>query len=859
MPARLAEQGGGGMESASRGVPADAHVPAGADQGAAAADPDIEWAICCSGGGIRSASYCLGALQSLQSRGLLEKAGLILSVSGGSYIAASRALVARGLERRKTDRGAAPDGPGIRPAYAPGTPEEQNLRDNTHYIAPHGGTVLVGVLSLLVGVTVTFLLAFAPVFAAAHAWGWLLRSQKVLCPGSAQRCAPPGPFVASVTGLTWWLVPVAAGALTLVLFGWWWVTLKPRQGRHRDRGDTGARVVGWSAVLTIVLAVAMLLVPLLLSWVAKLPVGPFKSLLYDLGFGAGQKWTPAALAGVFAAVIAVGQSARAKLAQLHLPGVQSATQSPQGQAKGQSQGQKAAQSGVFAMIGGGIRAYLLPWLASAVIVLAAVVAGLRWVKDGTAAGYSADQLWPVLIALGVMLAARVFADVNRISMHDFYRWRLASAYAVVRKPSGDQPPGVDPDPGALLSSLTPQSPRLVVCATANINADREVPVGRGGLSFTFDPEHVTLRGEDPSRSVRAATADYETLVGKRRFTLFDLSAISGAAVSPLMGSMTRPAYRILLTMTNVRLGVWLPHPKVVDAARRELKKQEAEGRKDRWLGMLLRLAWYALPLHPFWHAETTEEPGGGEARLWAYVLRLRQEGKWFGAFMYHALQPTLGMLWAEAVGHTSYRSTWVCVSDGGHYDNLGLVEALQRGAKNILVLDASGDKANTWFTLGGAFALARVDARVDITLDPTGMCPGSPPRPGAVVRPWADGTFRRMPEFQGGPAGPPLPATGTIWVCKLGWWRDAPWDVRAYAGQHPEFPGLTTLQQLYDGAEFDAYRELGLCSAEAAQDNGLGNPAAPGAGNAASQPGHPAHGPAAASHPGHPAHEPAAG
>jgi hypothetical protein len=41
--------------------------------------------------GIRPASYCLGALQGLQIGGLLGKAGLVLGVSGGSYIAASRA------------------------------------------------------------------------------------------------------------------------------------------------------------------------------------------------------------------------------------------------------------------------------------------------------------------------------------------------------------------------------------------------------------------------------------------------------------------------------------------------------------------------------------------------------------------------------------------------------------------------------------------------------------------------------------------------------------------------------------------------------------------------------------------------
>ena len=56
-----------------------------------------DWAICCSGGGIRSATYCLGGLQSLDEGGLLGKAKWIVGVSGGSYIAASRALVARHL------------------------------------------------------------------------------------------------------------------------------------------------------------------------------------------------------------------------------------------------------------------------------------------------------------------------------------------------------------------------------------------------------------------------------------------------------------------------------------------------------------------------------------------------------------------------------------------------------------------------------------------------------------------------------------------------------------------------------------------------------------------------------------------
>jgi hypothetical protein len=188
------------------------------------------------------------------------------------------------------------------------------------------------------------------------------------------------------------------------------------------------------------------------------------------------------------------------------------------------------------------------------------------------------------------------------------------------------------------------------------------------------------------------------------------------------------------------------------------------------------------------------------------------------ALWYRAMQPTLGLLWAEAAGHTSYRSTWVCASDGGHYDNLGLVEALRRGARHIVVLDASGDKAHSWSTLGGAIALARADEGVEIHLDPRSMISDHGKAvaglaPGEVVRPWVHGTFTR-------PDNGHQVRQGDIWVCKLGWWQGAPWDVRSYATSHPEFPCRSTTDQLYDGAEFEAYRELGAAAVMAAAGEG---------------------------------------
>jgi hypothetical protein len=794
------------LESIPRAAVIDA-ARAVVDGAAPAAEADTpgggDWAICCSGGGIRSAAYCLGALQGLDRGGLLGTAKWIVGVSGGSYIASSRALVAHDLPAGTVPR-----------AYAAGTPEERNLRDNTRYIAPNGATVLVGVLSLLLGAIVTFIIVAAPLYAFTHAWGWLLRGQGVLVPSG------PHTLKATAPGTTWWLPSVIAAGITLALFAFWWLTLEPPGRRPTararwwawlkpdgpDRSANRAQIVSWAAALTAGLALAMLAAPPLISWLTG-STGSFGTIAHAVGFGARPTWSFAALGGLIAAVAGIARSAQTGLAKWN---------ALNGQAK-------AGQSGFPGTLAGWVRQKLLPWLASAVIVLGGAVLALLWISDGARSGFSTGQFLEVMAALAVMVFGRVGVNVNRISLHDLYRWRLASAFAVTRRAAQERnllsARRLFAEAAATrLSELrdlggAADEPTLVICGTANINANREVPPGSGGFCVSFDPDHVTLRREtcaEGEDDVQALTSDYEALIGQRRSTLFDISAISGAAVSPLMGSATRQAYRILLTATNVRLGVWLPHPALVREARQRIDEQAA-GTGDRWWARrpLLLLLWYLSP-HPLWDRKAAAN-AGREARLWAHVLRLRLDGKLTGALYYRLMQPTVGLLWAEAAGQLSYRDTWMYVTDGGHYDNLGLVEALRRGAQHIVVLDASGDKADTWFTLGGSIALARSDAGVDITLDPTAMIEGGTKlEPGQVMHPWAAGTFTRP----AGSYGPPV--NGDIWVCKLGWWTGAPWDVLAYARDHATYPCDSTLEQLYDAAEFEAYHQLGEATVLAA-------------------------------------------
>ena len=273
------------------------------------------WAVCCSGGGIRSASYCLGAMQALEQTGFLAKAKLILGVSGGSYISASRALVAHGLADG-ADGADGADAPGL-PPYAPGSPEEQHLRDNTRYLAPDAKTLLAGVLSLVFGVAVTLVLVLTPVFAVAHAWGWVLRARRVLTyPAAAAHHPNAQQWTAALTATTWWIWPAIAAGVTAVIFGWWWVTLRPGAGGQERQSQVAVKALGWAAFLTVVLAVAMFGVPGVVAWLSSSHSGALRTVLDDLGFGGGAGWTPAAIGGFVAAVIGVSQSARNRMTSM---------------------------------------------------------------------------------------------------------------------------------------------------------------------------------------------------------------------------------------------------------------------------------------------------------------------------------------------------------------------------------------------------------------------------------------------------------------------------------------------------------------------------------------------------------------
>jgi len=290
-------------------------------------------------------------------------------------------------------------------------------------------------------------------------------------------------------------------------------------------------------------------------------------------------------------------------------------------------------------------------------------------------------------------------------------------------------------------------PTLIVCAAANVSDPGATPPGRGVTSFTFSETAIggPLVGAEE-------TARYEEALGKNRrrdITLPAAVAMSGAALSPSMGKETRRPLTFLLALANVRLGVWIPNPRYVEKWRRRGGLKREENRDD--------------------------------------VLKA----------------PRPKYLFRELLGRNRLDAKFLYVSDGGHYENLGLVELLRRGCTRIYCFDASGGEG--FQALGDAVALARSELGVEIDINPTDLLPQGERHLAKSDCVRADFTYAD---------GTP----GVLLYARTVLTEAVPFDVTAYHEADPKFPHHSTADQLYTDQKFEAYRALGVCAGHHAAD-----------------------------------------
>jgi hypothetical protein len=242
-----------------------------------------------------------------------------------------------------------------------------------------------------------------------------------------------------------------------------------------------------------------------------------------------------------------------------------------------------------------------------------------------------------------------------------------------------------------------------------------------------------------------------------------------------MGKLTRPSLTFLLGMANVRLGVWLPSPRAICQYRERLNElpEPAPSRVSTFVQARLK----GIPM--------TKRPPPRPIPFKArphYLLK-------------------------ELLGWSSYRDRFVYVTDGGHYENLGLVELLRKGCTDIYCFDATGDFMETFRTLGQAIALARSELGVEICIEPEPMAPKE--KDGPAQKDHVVGRFRfrsdPLDEWQ-----------GRLVFAKAAVTESASWDIQAYWRADKRFPCHPTYEQLYTDERFEAYRALGHYTASQA-------------------------------------------
>jgi hypothetical protein len=690
--------------------------------------------ICCSGGGIRSAAFSLGALQVLQRSGELRRAAYLAAVSGGSYIAAAISTVAK--------TGPEDSDPGLlssEDAFVQGSPEEQYLRNRCSYLAPTTADKVYLSWRIVLGLAFNVVFIALPLAGVAVVLSGVFYAPEVSRLGgdcTDSECAANTP--------EWfWIVPVAV-LVASALFGLATLLFRWRRGAwQRFFTIWSVRLLGVALVLALILLGIPNLVDLL-------------DHLGDDGRSV-QPSLPNAAPALLSVFLGLLSGVAAQLVHLLT-------------SKEKKEGAAGLARKVLGKLGSGARvtlAYAAAAVFGPLLLLGLVTLAVALSMSQVGRGGEID-LAVVVVGLAMLVVFGLLylcVDLTTWSLHPYYKRRLSSAFALkrvrpetltceerdrveVEQPSEDRRGVVverDFDQPVSLSetALTETEedrtwPTLLVCAAANISDPGATPPGRPVTSFTFSAHAVggPLVGAVPTEEMENAFA---TRRRRRDLTLMAAVAMSGAAISPSMGKMTRRSLTFLMALANVRLGVWVPNP--------------------RWVASL---------------DDTGERRRYGRARPW-YLL-------------------------CELLGRNRIDARYLYVTDGGHYENLGLVELLRRGCTQIYCFDASGvGRGRAEFeALGEAIALARGELGVEIEFEEDPKCLAPDATTGLAEKDVVVGTI----SYPKGPTGRLVYARNTLTA-------EAPWDALGHHMADPRFPHNSTVDQLYTDQKFEAYRALG--------------------------------------------------
>jgi hypothetical protein len=353
--------------------------------------------------------------------------------------------------------------------------------------------------------------------------------------------------------------------------------------------------------------------------------------------------------------------------------------------------------------------------------------------------------------VALSIAMCTFVNINNISLHRFYRDRLMEAFM--------------PDKDAVMSehvNYARGADRVVLSDLAvKANGSARLPyliLSANVILVNDTTRKFSSRGGDnfmlssifvgSGATGWRRTDEYERIHGP--LTLASAAATSGAAVNARAAYVGKGFTRsnlisVVMTLLNTRLGMWVANP--------------ARSRK-KVPGYLNPVLFYGL----------------------------------FGRIIGRGYRAN---------------SSFMELSDGGHFENLGLYELARRKTEIILVIDAEQDENLSFPAFVAAIVRIRTDFKAVIEFEedkgPEYLSPDQklkfPHDAPSAKQPY----FACRIRYDNGPAG-------VIIYLKTALIKELSMATLAYRTENVDFPNQSTLNQFFAPPQFEAYRELGFQS-----------------------------------------------
>ncbi|MDQ3261799.1 MAG: peptidoglycan-binding protein [Pseudomonadota bacterium] len=405
-------------------------------------------------------------------------------------------------------------------------------------------------------------------------------------------------------------------------------------------------------------------------------------------------------------------------------------------------------------------------------------------------GFYASELTPIGLLLGsvagcivvaIVLAWRV--DINKFSLYMLYRNRLVRCYLGASNANRQPHPftgfdiGDDPHLSELLWKLRPdngvpvhhlQKPFHLINTALNLVKGKELAwQERKAASFLFSPGFCGF--ETPARPGHLKPTGANDLARG----CFRATREYGAGKRDTVGG-------------NISVG----------GLREKIERfrDEEEGVK---LGQAMAISGAAASPNMGYHSNPALA-----FLMTAFNVRL---GRWSAnprQDAWRTSSPSFGLGWLvkELLGSTNADSRYVYLSDGGHFENLGIYELVRRRCALIVAIDASADSGASFNDLGAAMRKCftdfgiEIDIQVkDIEIDPATKLAKSHWVLGEIKYGLVDANCK----------------SGLLLYVKPSLIGNEPADLLNYRNIDRNFPHQSTSDQFFDETQFESYRKLG--------------------------------------------------